>query len=197
MLDRGFRATFHHFSTLFFLVAAVTVPLHLVYVFAFHGVIAVRELAPQIQRFPPSRQVHGVGPAQIQHGRVGMWVVDGLELLLLPLAIRAAREVVAVDDRGEIPTVVNGWRSALHRQHGSTVGFEPGLLIAAVVALAVGSLLEGMGRVLAEPFGTSWTFVVIGLTQGCARAAGAAFLLGPAAVTSSPSTTHASRGALP
>ncbi len=192
MLDRGFRATFRHFSTFFFLVAAVTVPLHLVYVFVFHGVIAVGELAPQIQRFPSSRQVHGVGPIQIQHARVAMWALDGVELLLLPLAIRAARRVIAMDDGGEMPTVVDAWRSAFRKQpRSSGPGFGPDLFIAALVAIAVGSLLQGMGWVLAEPFGTSWTFVVIGLTEGSARAAGAAFLLGPAAITSTPSTTPA------
>jgi hypothetical protein len=196
MLDRGFRATFRHFSTFFFLAAAITIPLHLVYVFFFHDVVSLRELAPQIARFPASRQVHGVGPSEIQHARVAMWAVDAVELVLLPLAIRAARAVMAADDAGEMPTVLNAWRGALSKR-GPRSGLDPDLIFAALAALAVGFLLEGLGRLIAEPFGTRWTFVVLGLTQGCARAAGAAFFLGPAAALASASDPKASRTSLP
>src|ERR687884_2313848 len=91
MLDAGLRVAIRNFWTLFFIAAVVTVPLHLVYAFRYHNVIAVRELIPQIERFPAGRHVHLVGPRQLHHARVGLWILDAVELLLLPLAVRAAR----------------------------------------------------------------------------------------------------------
>jgi hypothetical protein len=185
MLDAGFRVTFRHFWTLFFVAAALTVPLHLIYVFTFHRVIAVRELAPQIERFPATRQVHLVGPSQIRRARLALWLLDAVEIALLPLAVRAARAVIEMDEKGEVPTAAKAWRDAFRRQHGTRLPeFGGALLVALLAALAVGGLLDAIGRLIAEPFGANWSFAILGLTQGAARAAGAAFVLGTAAVSS-------------
>jgi hypothetical protein len=51
---------------------------------------------------------------------------------------------------------------------------------------------------LAEPLGINWSFVVLGLSQGAARAVGTAFFLGPAALAAEVrSGVNLSRGGLP
>jgi hypothetical protein len=194
MLEAGLRATFRHFWTLFFVAAVITVPLHLVYVFAFHNVIALRDLAPQIEHFPASRQVHFVGPTQLDHARTALWVLDAAEILLLALGVRAARAVLATDERGEVPTAVKAWRDSLGRAGAGTLRFGAPLVGAALVALLVGGLLDAITRLIAEPSAADWSFVVLGLGQGAARAAGAAFFLGTAGASTLITTTgHAVR----
>lgn len=192
MLEAGLRTTFRHFWTFFFLAAGITVPLHLIYVFAFHNVIALRELAPQIELFPAARQVHFVGPPDLQHARVALWIVDALEIALLPLAIRAARAVVDMDERGEVPTAPRAWRDSLRGHKGKLLPpIGSALVMAVLIALVVGGLLDAIARLIAEPIGANWSFVILGLTQGSARAAGAAFFLGTAgASTHVTSTGH-------
>jgi hypothetical protein len=190
MFDAGLRVTFRHFWTLFFIAAAITVPLHLTYVFAFHRVIAVRELVPQIEHFPSSRQVHLVGPPQIRRARLALWLLDAAEVALLPLAVRAARAVIEMDEKGEVPTAFKAWRVSFTRRQGAWIPkLGTAVVMAMLAALAVGGLLDTIARLIAEPFGTNWSFAVLGLTQGSARAAGAAFLLGTAAASTRPTTT--------
>jgi hypothetical protein len=182
MLDAGLRVTIRYFWTLFFVAAIVTVPLHLIYVFAFHGAIGLRELAPQIQELPRGREVHYVAASDFERARLVLWAIDAAELALLPLGIRAARGVLAADERGEVPTATRGWASAFRNQRGRQARYGSWLLAALLIGAVVGTLCDAIGRLLAEPFGVEWSFVVLGLTQGAARAAGAAFFLGPAAV---------------
>jgi hypothetical protein len=180
MLDAGLRVTLRHFWTLFFLAAAVTVPFHLIYVFVWHGVIGLRELVPQIEHLPPAQRVHFVGATDIQHARIALWVLDLAELALVPLALRAAGAVVGADERGEVPTVIKAWRAVFAGQQIRRSALSI-WLAAALTGVAVGVLGDGIARLLAEPWGASWSYVVLGLTQGSARAAGAAFFLGPVA----------------
>jgi hypothetical protein len=198
MLDAGLRVTFRHFWTLFFIAAVVTVPLHLIFVFSWHGVVGLRELAPQIQELPPGRQVHFVGASDIEHARIALWVLDLVELALVPFALRAARAAIAADERGEVPTALGGWRGAFGRKERLLPSLHAWLLGALLVGVVVGVLLDGVGRMLAEPWGPNWSYVILGLTQGCARAAGAAFFLGPVAANSQPrSASKLSHGVLP
>jgi hypothetical protein len=184
MLEAGLRNTFRHFWTFFFIAAGVTVPLQLIYVFVFHNVIAIRELAPQIALFPNARQVHFVGPHQLHDARVGLWVVDAIEIVLLPLAVRAARTVLQMDQRGEVPTALGAWRDSIRSQTAKFLPpFNGALLAALVIGALVGVLVDAIARLIAEPIGANWSFVVLGLAQGSARAAGAAFFLGTAAMS--------------
>ena len=197
MLDAGLRVTFRYFSTLFFVAAIVTVPLHLIYVFAFHDVIGLRELAPQIEELPRAREVHYVAAADLRRARLALWAIDAVELALLPLGIRAARGVVAMDERGEVPSATRAWRSALRSQKRRRPRYGGWFLAALLIGGLVGALCDAIGRLLAEPLGTDWSFVVLGVTQGAARAAGAAFVLGPAAVTETLPSSDPSRARLP
>ena len=49
MLDRGLRATFRNFATLFFVVAIVLVPLNLVITYVYRDAVRVREIETQIR----------------------------------------------------------------------------------------------------------------------------------------------------
>jgi hypothetical protein len=182
MLDAGLRVTFRYFWTLFFVAAMVTVPVHLIYVFTFHDAIGLRELAPQIQQLPRGREVHYVAASDFDRARLALWAIDAAELALLPLGIRAARAVVAADERGEVPTAATAWKSALRIRKGHRTRYGWWLVAALLGGALVGALCDAIGRLVAEPFGVDWSFVALGLTQGAARAAGAAFFLGPAAV---------------
>lgn len=205
MIDRAARLTVRNFWTLFFVVAAVTVPLQVAYASVFHNVIAVRELHGDIERFPPLRQVHGVGREQLSQARIAYWVIVAAELALLPLLVRAADGVLERDERGEIPSVPGAWAAALSRRRSRSViraVAHPGpLLTGVIVAVIVGALVQAGGRLAIEPLGDERAFVGLGLVDGVARAAAAPLALvvaallargaraapgGPAAASASP-----------
>jgi hypothetical protein len=186
MIDRAARLTFRNFWTLFFVVAAITVPLQVAYATAWHNVIAVRELHGDIEEFPPLRQVHGVGQEQLQHSRTTYWVIVGVELALIPLLVRAAGRVLERDAAGEVASAADAWRAALGRRRSRSViralGRPGPLLTGAMIALAVGALVQVAGRLAIEPLGDERAFAGVGLVDGVARAAGAPFALVVAAL---------------
>jgi hypothetical protein len=182
-VDRSLRTTFRNYLTVFFLVAVVTVPLHVGHAFLYRNVISVRELHPDIEDFPERRKVHRVGVKKLEQSRNAFLFVTVVELLLLPLAVGATRRVLEVDARGGLPRVVDGWVHSLHawRRPVPEPGSPLAALVGAVLGLAVGYLVERIGVLLSEPVPGSVVFAPVGLTQGVARAAGAAFLLVPLA----------------
>lgn len=113
MLDRAFRDAFRSFSTLFVVVAIVTVPLHLAYAFTFRNVIATGEIHAQIREFPNYRQVRSVGPEQLTHSSIAFWVLTGLELALMPVAVKATRRVLEIEEHGGVATAPDAWRQAV------------------------------------------------------------------------------------
>src|SRR5687767_4032250 len=110
LLDRSLRLTIRNFSTLFLVVFIAIVPLHLLYGLVFGDVLALRELHPAIAEFPESRLVRGVGKADVARAEIWFWIVALIELALLPLSVRATRQVVAMDAAGEVPTAIDAWR---------------------------------------------------------------------------------------
>ena len=175
-----------NYWSVFFLVASVTVPLHLAYATVWHNVIAVADLHEDIEAFPPLRQVHGVGRTQLSQARIAFWILWAVEIALLPLFVRATRRILEVDAREGVPAALDGWRHALTRTGtGGVVRAlsRPGpLLVGAVVATAVFLLVTGIGSLLVEPLGDERAFAGLGLVDGVARAAAAPFLLVVAAV---------------
>jgi hypothetical protein len=183
LLDRALRATVRNYSTLFLLVAVVTVPLEVAHAYVFRRVIAVSELHPAIERFPSHRKVGGVGPRQLGEARVVAAAVTALELLSLPFLARAATRIVEVDRAGGVPTLLGIVRRThrtppLRRLRRIPTG---PLLAAAAVGLAVAWLARAVGLVVVEPLPDAAAFAGVGLVDGVARAAGGAFFVGPAA----------------
>jgi hypothetical protein len=185
MLDAGLRVTFRNFATLFFLVAAVTIPLHIAYSFVFRNVIAVSDLRADIERFPSQREVRSVGRTQIGHADLAAEVIAGIEIALLPLAVGAATRVLEADERGDLPEVPRAWATAAGAAGALWRGLKqaPGTLLGAlVVAAAAGVLIDRIGALVAEPIPATYRFLGVGLSAALARAVAAPLLLGPAAL---------------
>lgn len=181
MLEWAFSAAFRNFSTLFLMVALFTVPLHVGYSYLFHDVIEVREIHSSIEDFPSYRQVKNVGPDELRTARLAYVGLSVLELaLLLPLLARATARVLEVDTAGGVPTIPSSLRASLRRGSSAFRGlFEalPSMLIAAVLALAIGWLFERTSLLLVEAVPDEHAWPLVGAIQGCARALAAPFLL--------------------
>jgi hypothetical protein len=182
-LDRSLRATFRNYVTIFFVVAIVTVPLHVVHGFVYRKVMNVRELHPDIEDFPERRKVRRVSAKNLEESRNAFLFVTAVELLLLPLAAGATRHVLDIDRDGGVPRVYDAWLHSISawREPPRDSAGPIALIAGAGVGLVVGYLVERIGFLLAEPVPGSIVFAPIGLVQGVARAAGAAFLLVPLA----------------
>lgn len=185
MLDASLRLTFRHFATLFLLVATVTVPLHVGVAFAYRDVVAVSELHPAIDDFPPKRRVRGVGPPELGAARRAVTVVTIVEVALLPVAVGATRRVLGARARGRLEGVVDGWahgvatlsRSSAAGRAGP-VEIGVGVALGAVVGYALYRL--GVPFVVATP--AEVRFGPAGLLDGAARAFGGPFVLVPLAL---------------
>ncbi|MGH2755451.1 MAG: hypothetical protein ACRDLB_13610 [Actinomycetota bacterium] len=189
MLDHAFRLTLKNFTTYFLLAACITVPLHVGHALVFQRVIAVSEIHDAIEEFPSERQVRGVGKAELRDARLGLVAVTAVEILLLPLLARAARRVLSDDRHGVLPTVRGGWGrpsetggnlARAWRKEGSS------LVVALVLALAIGALAERAGMLLTEPLADQRAWAGVGLAQAAARALAIPFFIVPWGVAAGP-----------
>jgi hypothetical protein len=182
LTDAALRATFRNFSTLFLLVATLTVPLHLAHAYVFRDVIAVTELHGAIDTFPEGRQVRGVDRAAVASARLSLLGLTAIEIAAIPLLVRAARAVVTAGEE-EVPTVVGAYRSLPTRRPAarSLRAVAPAVVAAVVFAAAVAWLARLVGSVLVEPLPDARAFVGVGLAEASARALGGAFLVGSVA----------------
>jgi hypothetical protein len=185
MLDRAFRRAFRSFSTLFLVVAIVTIPAHLVFSFVFRDVIATRDIHQQISEFPNYRQVRNVGPKDLTAARFAYWGLCALEVALIPLAMRATRRVIDVEERGGVATAPDAWRHAFDRSDRSdrdgTRRFDPASLpalgVAVFVAFVLGFLIERAGLMVVEALPDDIAWAATALVQATARAGAAPFAL--------------------
>lgn len=186
-LDRVFRLTFRNLSTLFLLVATVSVPLHLGYGIVFWDVVEVRELHDEIENFPPQVAVKGVGPKHLREARAALAGVVAVELGLILLLTRATARIVDVDEDGGVPTVFDAWshiRSPAGRPGGSGIstflvalGFSVVVGILAYLLLgSIADFLSGSVFVLAGPLSLAGAialgapFALIGWVMGARSA---------------------------
>lgn len=190
LVDRAVRCTFRNFSTLFLIVAVVTVPLHLAYSTVFKNVIAVSELHAAIEAFPSERQVRSVGRAELASWRSAGIAIAVLEVALLPLLAIATRRAIDVDRAGGIPTVVDAYGQI--RRAGRTALPHParrdlgGLAVVALIALATGVLARAAGSIVIEPLGDDSAFLGVAVIEATARAAAAPLFLTALAFTAGP-----------
>lgn len=190
VLDRSFRLTFRNFSTIFFIVAVVTVPLHLAYGYFSRDVVALSEIHDEIENLPQDQKVKGVGADDLERARAGGWAVAAVEVALLPFLAAAARRVVEADRKGEIPYVTTAWAAALRRPLSGirrlpSTSAAP-LFAALGFALAVALLARAGGLLATEPVPNDLAWAGVGLVEGAARALGAGFFLVPLVLASSP-----------
>jgi hypothetical protein len=181
-VDDVLKTTFRNYATLFFVVAALTVPVHVVHSFVYRDVIAVREIHDAVEDLDPGQQVRRVTADDLAQYRTTGWLIAAAEVALIPVLAGAARTVLATRDSVSIGTAwrrwLGGWREPLPRPtHPAGV-----LLVGAGVAVAVALLLRSTGYLLSEPVDEAVAFGPVGLTEGLARAAGAPFLLVPLAL---------------
>lgn len=180
MLDRSFAHALRNFATIFLLVAAVTVPLHLAYSVIFKHVIETRELHSVIAEFPSARQVRGVGTAQLAQARIGLLFITLIEIAAIPWLARGTARVLEQDDAGETPLVGDALRAARSPVSWGAVNWSRHagpLALAALVGLVIGFLIERSGLALLEFVSDTRVYPLFGLLQGVSRAAAAPFLL--------------------
>jgi hypothetical protein len=187
MLDASLRLTFRHFATLFLLVATVTVPLHVGVAFAYRDVVAVSELHPAIDEFPPKRRVRGVGPPELGAARRAVTVLTIVEVALLPVAVGATRRVLSAHAKGRLEGVLDGWAhgvATLTRRPNLAAGRAGPLEVGAGLALGVvaGYALYRMGLPFVDATPPAVRFGPAGLLDGAARAFGGPFVLVPLAL---------------
>lgn len=165
---------------MFLVIFAVLGPLHLIYASAFHDVLALRELHQAIEGFPPSRQVRGVGVEALQRSRVWLWVLSGLELVLLPVFMRVVGHVLDDEAGGRVPTAVAAWHRvrsqapapARHSGGGATV-----IATGFVVGIVIAGLVQAILMVTADLLPDDAAFAAIGLARSVGHSAGGAFFV--------------------
>jgi hypothetical protein len=181
-LDDVLRSTFRNYATLFFIVAALTVPVHVVHSFVYRDVVAVRRIHDAVEDLAPRQQVRRVSAADLAQYRTTGLLIAAAEIALVPLFVGAARTVLGAREGA---SVIGGWR-------GSVRGWNVPLprpahpliavAVGATLAVVIGFSLSTTGYLLSEPVGESVSFGPVGLTEGVAHAAGAPFLLVPLAL---------------
>jgi hypothetical protein len=184
LADRALQKTFRNFSTLVLVVALVTVTLHLVYAFIFRDVIAVGEIHGQIEDIAPGRQVRNVGPGQLRDARTAYWILTAVEVVTLPLLVRATRRVLDGDRNREIPGAWRAWGRAFRGPWLPRGGRELWTAIATGVAFAViaGFLVERTGLLVVQAVDVDVRWLADGMVRGLSRAIGAPFGLVPLAL---------------
>jgi hypothetical protein len=181
-VDDVLKSTFRNYVTLFFVVAALTVPIHVVHSFVYRDVVAVRQIHGAVEDLEPQQQVRRVSADDLAEYRTTGWLITAAEIALVPLLAGAARTVIAAGGAGSVlggwRGAVSGWKEPLPRPVRPVIAVVVGLAL----AMAIGFLVRTTGNLLSEPVGEAVSFGPIGLTEGIARAAGAPFFLVPLAL---------------
>jgi hypothetical protein len=176
-LDDALRATFRNFSTLFLLVAAIAVPLHLGHAYVFRQVLAVSELHPAIEALDRGEFVRSVGAGELRRARTSFLVLSLAELALIPVLARGARAIVSAD--AGTATVAGGLRAVVTRGSIAPRRLGTGALAGAlVVAVVIALLARAAGLVALEPIADERAYPWIGLVEGVSRALGGALAVG-------------------
>ena len=181
MLDRGLRATFRNFATLFFVVAIVLVPLNLVVTYVYRDAVRVREIETQIRELE-DEEILGVDADRLDDADLARTVVLLAELLLVPVFLGAARKALDDDHAGKVPKASSALTRGLTRPRLAPLVKTPGLTLS-VLALSglVWLLVSRIGDVASEALYDEAAWAGVGLVRGLAFALSLPFLLGPLA----------------
>jgi hypothetical protein len=125
--------------------------------------------------------VKNVGPDELRTARLAYLGLSVLELaLLLPLLARATARVLEVETAGGVPTIPRALRASFRRGSSASRGLFgalPSILIAALLAVAIGWLFERAALLLVEAVPDEHSWPLVGAIQGFSRALAAPFLL--------------------
>lgn len=182
MLERGLSYAFRDFFTYVLIAAVITVPLHLVYAFAFKDVIAVAEVHAEIAEFTPDRTARGVGRGDLDAERAAWMAIAAVEIALLALGVRAVRGALRTDKEGGVATALAAWTGVLDEKGGYAAALTRNLgplAVAAALALITGFLAERAGMLLAEVLSDGSMWIGVAAAQGVGRAIGAPLFLVP------------------
>jgi hypothetical protein len=178
LLDRALSTTLRNFSTFFLVVALVTIPLNLAWAGLYRDVVATREIHAEIRTLPPGDRVEGVDGDDLDRARYAQWLVLAVQLAVIPLLLRAFREVIERDEAGHVPTAWGAWRRIGRRPAERPSSWRPSLILAmGAIALVVWLLAAAIGALLAAPVPEAWAWLVVGLSRGAALALALPFLL--------------------
>lgn len=179
MLERALSRTFSNLSTLILVAFVFALPIHLAQAYLFRDVLAVQELAPEISSLPEGRLVRGVDKGDFQAERIALLIAIGIDLLLLPLAYRAAKRVLDVEAAGDIPGVIDAWK---HLGSTARPGLSSGpLVITAALGIIAAVLVVLIGDVLAGMASADLAWAVFGLGRATAMGLLVALVAGVAA----------------
>ena len=191
MLERALSKALANFSTLFLVACVITIPVNVAQAYVFRDALAVRELAPEIQRFPEGRQVRGVARAELDREKSWSLILLAVQLLLFPLVHRAARRVLAVADDGGVPDVVDAYANlaqvAATKRAPSPVALASGAIFAAVC----GWMVWRVGVALADMLSAHMTWAGTALARAAAVATALALAAGTAAGLAGEANTRA------
>ena len=135
VLDRVFRTAWRSFSTLYGIVALVTIPLNLAYAAVFRRVIALAPTFAAIGGVPEHGALEGIGADEVGAARLWFAVLVVAEAALLPVMARAAACAIEAEATGELPGILRSYARALSRRRSAGGGVD-----LAAVALAAAPL---------------------------------------------------------
>lgn len=132
LVDATFRYALRNFSTLFLFIAVVIAPLHIAHAFVFRSVYQLGDI--DLAR---AVDVGVLDAARLEALWISAAAIAAIEVGLLPLLARGTRRVIARDDAGEVPRVIDALAGMFG---GSERPVRPsgGRAAAAVAAVVVG-----------------------------------------------------------
>lgn len=179
MLDRGLRATFRNFATLFFVIAIVLVPLNLVVTYVYRDAVRVREIETQIRELE-DEEILGVDADRLDEADRARTVVLLAELLLLTVFLGATRKVLEDDAAGLVPKASSALARGLVRPRLGPLVKAPGVTLSGLaLAGLVWLLASRTGDIASEALYDEAAWAGVGLVRGLAFALSLPFLLGP------------------
>jgi hypothetical protein len=179
LLDKTFATTLRNYSTLFLVVAFVTVPLHLAYSLLFRDILALSEIHAAIEQLPPAQPVGGITADDLERARLAYLALCGLEVLFIPLLWRATDRVVALDRAGRLPTATEAWRLRDVPRGDQEAEGRPAVTVAAALSFSfvVWLLAERIGGMVIELVPDRLLFLGLGLVRAVSLALAAPFAL--------------------
>jgi hypothetical protein len=126
--------------------------------------------------------VNDVAARDLRSAETGRWILIGVQVVLLPLLVLAARRIVVRDHQGEVPTVPDALAHPRDTRGRLAFGWRGAEIVTALVGLAIAAgvwyLVQQIGLLAAEPLPDGVNFLAFELARALAVSLAAPFLLG-------------------